>query len=142
LELNRKLVLVATGVGVAAIAATSWLFFIRVPPDTVIDSFPVPGTDIAGTVEVLNGTERDGLARSVTRKLRLAGIDVVYFGTARPVTDTTKIVVRRGDTTLAGIVGGILGQGRIETDIDSSLLLDVSVLLGNDYLEHPDSLPQ
>ena len=84
-------------------------------------------------MEVLNGTRVDGFARSVTRQLRRAGIDVVYFGSAdeRDV-DSTRIIVRRGDSTAAAPVRDALGGGRIVVDPDPRLLLDITVLLGHD----------
>lgn len=100
--------------------------------------FPIPGSSVIGVVEVLNGSTVDGLARSVTRTLRMAGIDVVFFGTQRPTVDTTRVLIRRGDSTLALTVRGFLARGLVETSIDEELLVDVTVLLGADYLR-PDS---
>jgi len=78
----------------------------------------------------------DGLARAVTRRLRLAGIDVIYFGTAADVTaDSTRLLVRRGDSSGALMVREALGLGRVEVARDSTLLLDVSVLLGLDMAQ-------
>jgi hypothetical protein len=59
---------------------------------------------------------------------------VVYFGNAAESgLDSTRIIVRRGTTQAAERVRAALGQGRIEVDLDSSKLLDVSVLLGADF---------
>ena len=97
---------------------------------------PVPGDEgPAITVEVLNASGRPGEARVGTRLLRHAGIDVVYFGNAAESgLDSTRIIVRRGTTQAAERVRAALGQGRIEVDLDSSRLLDVSVLLGADFI--------
>jgi hypothetical protein len=93
----------------------------------------VPGENDTSMVEVLNGTRVDGLARAATLRLRQAGIDVVYFGTAAQASvDTTLIMIRRGDSTAAIRVQDVIGAGRIVMDPDPSLLLDVSVLLGHD----------
>ena len=96
---------------------------------------PIPGDKgPAITVEVLNASGRSGEARVGTRLLRHAGIDVVYFGNAAESgLDSTRIIVRRGTTQAAERVRAALGQGRIEVDLDSSRLLDVSVLLGADF---------
>ena len=94
---------------------------------------PIPGEGERITVEVVNWTEVDGLAREVTRRLRRAGIDVVSYGAARGFSlDSTTIVVRRGDSTAAVRVRQALGLGRIAVDRDPRLLLDASVLLGPD----------
>lgn len=98
-------------------------------------SHPIPGDKApAITVEVLNASGRSGDARIGTRLLRRAGIDVVYFGNApENGLDSTRIIVRRGTTKVGERVRSALGQGRIEVDLDSSKLLDVSVLLGADF---------
>ena len=85
------------------------------------------------TVEVVNQTGADGLAREVVRRLRRAGIDVVNYGSARDSTaDSTTILIRRGDSTAAAPVRQALGLGRIRVDLDPRLLLDASVLVGPD----------
>jgi hypothetical protein len=86
------------------------------------------------TVEVLNANGRAGDARVGTRLLRQAGIDVVYFGNAAESgLDSTRIIVRRGADKVGERVRAALGQGRVEVQLDSSKLLDVSVLLGADF---------
>lgn len=96
---------------------------------------PVPGDrGTAITVEVLNASGRPGDARVGTRLLRRAGIDVVYFGNAgENGLDSTRIIVRRGAERVGQRVRAALGQGRVEIQLDSSKLLDVSVLLGADF---------
>ncbi|PYP96332.1 MAG: hypothetical protein DMD38_09125 [Gemmatimonadetes bacterium] len=96
---------------------------------------PIPGDKVGTiTVEVLNASGRSGNARIGTRLLRHAGIDVVYFGNATESgLDSTRIIVRRGTTKVGERVRAALGQGRIEVELDSSKLLDVSVLLGADF---------
>jgi hypothetical protein len=95
---------------------------------------PIPGDGGARvTVEVVNQTGADGLAREVTRRLRGAGIDVVDYSSARDSSaDTTTIVIRRGDSTAAIRVRQALGLGRIRVDPDPRLVLDASVLVGPD----------
>ncbi len=96
----------------------------------------VPGDTYTFAVEVLNGTTVNGLARRVTRTLRRAGIDVVYFGSAPDDdVDTTVVIVRRGDVTAAGVVQEVLGVGSIVLDPEPQLLLDVTVVLGRDAAE-------
>ena len=96
---------------------------------------PTPGDrGTAITVEVLNANGRSGDARVGTRLLRHEGIDVVYFGNADETTlDTTRIIVRRGSARVGETVRAALGQGRVVIQLDSSKLLDVSVLLGADF---------
>ena len=105
---------------------------------------PVPGDrSPAITVEVLNANGRAGDARVGTRLLRREGIDVVYFGNAPAVEgtiDSTRIIVRRGSARVGEKVRAALGLGRVEIDLDSSKLLDVSVLLGVDFAAPRSSL--
>jgi LytR cell envelope-related transcriptional attenuator len=105
---------------------------------------PVPGDrGPAITVEVLNANGRAGDARVGTRLLRREGIDVVYFGNAPAVEgtiDSTRIIVRRGSAKVGARVRAALGLGLVEIDLDSSKLLDVSVLLGADFAAPRSSL--
>jgi hypothetical protein len=95
--------------------------------------FPVPGEDHRVVVEVLNATTVDGLARSMTRELRRAGIDVVYFGNWRETPpDSTLILIRRGDSSFAGLIRKAIGAGRVVLDPDPRLLLDATVVLAAD----------
>ncbi len=97
------------------------------------DTLPIPGEGDRVTVEVLNGTGTDGLARETTRELRRAGIDVVFWGDASTRgRDTTLLLVRRGDSTGAKRVRAALGYGVVALDPDPSRLLDVTVILGAD----------
>ena len=94
---------------------------IRVPDSTGI------------TVEVLNGSGRQGLARSVTRLLRQEGFDVMYFGSARDSVKATEVLSRRGDSTAAVKVARVLGVPAVRVARDTLLRIDVTVLLGPDY---------
>ncbi|SRR6266849_6750802 len=98
---------------------------------------PIPGDrSPAIMVEVLNANGRAGDARIGTRLLRRAGMDVVYFGNASESgLDSTRIIVRRGTQKVGERVRAVLGRGRVEVQLDSAKLLDVSVLLGLDF--HP-----
>jgi hypothetical protein len=96
--------------------------------------YAIPGDrGPAIVVEVLNASGEDGAARAGTRLLRRAGIDVVYFGNADRILDSTRIIVRRGDARAAERVRAILKTGRVELELDSGRLVDASVLLGADF---------
>ena len=85
------------------------------------------------TVEVLNGTTIDGLARQMTRRLRRKGLDVVFFGTAPTAErESTVVIARRGDTMAARRVRQALGVGSVTNEPQAQLLLDVTVVLGRD----------
>lgn len=91
-------------------------------------------------VEVLNASEVRGLARRATMHLRDRGFDVVYFGTERPVRDSTLVISRAGDPGWATLVARALGGAPIDTVPDDSRYLDVTVLLGPDWAPPPQPL--
>jgi hypothetical protein len=84
-------------------------------------------------VEVLNGTRRAGVARAATRMLRRRGLDVVFYGNADRATDSTQVIVRRGDPGRAQEVRQALGAGRVVVEPDSLRRVDISVILGPDF---------
>ncbi len=94
-------------------------------------ALPSPARRIA--VEVLNGTRRQGLARVATRALRARGIDVVFFGNADTVSDSTRVLVRRGDPGRGKDVIAALGAGRLRVEPDTLRRVDVTVIVGADY---------
>ncbi len=117
-----------------------WIFYR--PAEESSRDLPIPGEVHSLQVEVLNGTTVNGLARTITRKLRRAGIDVVYFGSSQnSERDSTLVLVRRGDSTAADVVRQVLGTGQIRVELDSLLLLDVTVLLGRDLASARGSDP-
>jgi hypothetical protein len=105
--------------------------------DRAPHAFPIPG-DVGERilVEVLNASGRPGLARAGTRVLRRAGIDVVSFGNApgpEAPLDSTRIVIRRGPTSVGERIRKALGVGTVLVRRDTTRLLDASVLLGSDF---------
>ena len=96
-------------------------------------AYAVPSPDRRITVEVLNGTGRQGLARVATRALRQQGIDVVFFGNADAAADSTRVFVRRGDPGRGKDVVEALGAGRLRIEPDTLRRVDATVILGEDY---------
>jgi hypothetical protein len=92
-------------------------------------------------VEVLNASRKPGLARIGARVLRQAGIDVVDFGTAADMLDSTRILVRRGNASVGDRVRRALTVGKVVVALDSTALLDASVLLGRDFSPRLDFHP-
>jgi hypothetical protein len=60
-------------------------------------------------------------------------LDVVFFGNADRLVDSTQILVRRGDPMNGRAVHAALGTGRIIVDQDTVRRVDVTVLLGQDF---------
>ncbi len=117
---------------VVTVAATTWWLVGR--ERAARDVYPVPGEGgHRVTVEVLNASGIDGLARAATMRLRERGVDVVFYGNAP--TDTlqhTRVLARQADATAAQRVRDALGVGEVGTEPQAALLLDVSVYLGRD----------
>lgn len=110
---------------------------------------PTPITVARGRVEVLNGAGKAGLARIATEKLRAAGFDVVQFGNAGRATDTSAVLDRVGKLDLATAIAQALEIATVRTEIDSTRLVDATVILGKEWpasrrntvTEHRDSTP-
>ena len=96
-------------------------------------AYAIPSPDRRITVEVLNGSGRQGLARVATRVLREQGIDVVFFGNTDAPADSTRVIVRRGDPGRGKDVVEALGAGRLRIEPDTLRRVDATVILGEDY---------
>lgn len=89
-------------------------------------------------VEVLNGAGTAGLARDATHRLRGLGFDVVYFGNATAFDRGRSVVLDRvRDPARARAVAASLGIDSVATVPDATLLLDVTVVLGEDWPPEP-----
>ncbi len=99
-------------------------------------AYAIPSARDRIMVEVLNGTSRNGLARTATRLLRRQGLDVVFFGSADSAdrSDSTRVIARREDAGAAEIVARALGAGLVEVERDTLRRVDVTVILGMDYI--------
>ncbi len=84
-------------------------------------------------MEVLNGTRRQGAARTATRMLRSHGVDVVFLGNSDSAEAATRVIVRRGDPKRAGTVAAVLRTNRIVIETDTFRRVDISVVLGEDF---------
>jgi hypothetical protein len=85
-------------------------------------------------VEVLNAAGIPRLAQRGTDRLRELGFDVVYYGNASGFhADTSLVLDRMGDAAAAAAVAEAIGVQRIRTAPDSTLYLEVTVVLGTDW---------
>ena len=103
------------------------------PPAPRVHAYPIPSPERRITVEVLNGSRRAGVARAATRMLRRRGLDVVFYGNAEAATESTRVIVRRGDPGNGRQVRQALGAGRVVVEPDTLRRVDVSVVLGLDF---------
>jgi LytR cell envelope-related transcriptional attenuator len=129
---HLRLALIGAALLVSA-GAGAVLFQAPRPAPAVSHAYAVPSPDHRVQVEVLNGSRRPGAARGATRLLRQRGLDVVFFGNANRLVDSTQILVRRGDPANGRAVRAALGVGRVVVDPDTLRRVDVSVVLGQDF---------
>jgi hypothetical protein len=118
-----------------AFAASLWLELRRETP-----AAPVSTTGIVDgrriRVEVLNGAGVDRLASRATERLRELGFDVVYYGNADDFGRDTSVAIARLDSLEpARRAADALGLQRVEHLPDRNLYLDVTVILGTDWIE-------
>lgn len=125
----------------AALAVGTDLLVRREPEPVVTHALAIPSPRGRLMVEVLNGTRRQGVARTATRMLRRKGVDVVFLGNADSVEDSTRVIVRRGDPARARFVADVLGAGRLVIEADTFRRVDVSVILGDDFRPRLDLHP-
>lgn len=84
-------------------------------------------------VEVRNGSGTSGAAGRVTTFLRDEGFDVVDYGNAdRFDYERTQIIDRVGSSAAAREVATLLPGVPIESSPDSTLFLDVTIVIGHD----------
>lgn len=113
------------------------------PADSTGPPAPPAGPESAVRVEVLNGSGRAGRARDVTDRLRSRGYDVVYFGNAADGPwGISRVIDRVGNRDRAEGVARALGIPEVRTRLDSTLLLDVTVVIGKDWPARPPAAPR
>jgi hypothetical protein len=134
LEQPRRRWLWPTLIAVVILLAAVSGFLLRAERKPVPSrAFEIPPVQGRLVVEVLNGTQRQGAARSATRMLRSHGVDVVFLGNADSAEGLTRVIVRRGSPERARTVGAVLGTSKIVVEPDTFRRVDVSVILGEDF---------
>ena len=99
---------------------------------------PAPDDGRANVVEVLNGTDRQGLAAGAAKVLRSHGVDVISLGAASRPRSRTVIYDRTGVFARAARVRKALGcpAAIAVTRIDALRGVDASVELGGDCVKY------
>lgn len=132
------------GLAVALLAGGGWYWWARLQGPGRFSSAPPPdATAPPGQrirVEVLNATRINGLARKATYLLRNRGFDVVSIGTSGRQQDSTEVIDRSNHLAWARRVADALGGARVESRPDSTLYVDVTVLLGRTWRAPPEPL--
>ncbi|HZV11690.1 MAG TPA: LytR C-terminal domain-containing protein [Candidatus Kapabacteria bacterium] len=129
------IVILLMGVGVLGYAFV-YRVFIAPPINAEIErQSGLTKKDARIQVNILNATPQHDLARRVMDYLRARGFDVVEIGNYSSEQSRSLVIDRTGDSLSARKVAFAMGipDSSIRKDVDSSLYLDVSVVLGNDF---------
>ena len=132
-QLGRHWIWISLIAGVLVLVAVTGFLRRAEPPATAEHAFAIPPVQGRLMVEVLNGTQKQGAARTATRMLRSHGVDVVFLGNADSASGLTQVIVRRGDPERARTVAAVLRAGKILVETDTFRRVDVSVILGDDF---------
>ncbi|MEK6649901.1 MAG: LytR C-terminal domain-containing protein [Bacteroidota bacterium] len=100
----------------------------------------IPGETRRWKLEVVNATGEAGMGQRVADHLRRLGFDVVDIRTQRSATPLRTVFVDRSGTpgALADLQTTLeLTPDRVRTELDRTLVLDVSVIVGNDIRTIP-----
>lgn len=136
-ERFQTLLVAVVLLAVGALLGSFWLEWRRAPsPAGGTSSDPAEAGVLEGRprVEVLNGVGDRGVARRGAEVLRDRGFDVVYFGNADAFGHgATRVLDRSGRPEAAAAVARAMGLDSAVTDHDSTLYLDATVILGEDW---------
>ena len=122
------------GAAVVVFAALGLALRLNEAPHTPQEP-PPPALGVRVRVEVLNGGGQAGVARGATELLRDAGFDVVFFGNAGSFDQDSSLVLDRvGRPEWARAVAEALGIHNLRSEPNPNLYLDVSVVLGRDWV--------
>ncbi len=84
-------------------------------------------------LNILNASGQSRISKRTMDFMRSRGFDVVEIGTYHRRTDSSFVLDRIGDSVSAARVAVTLGITHIRLDIDSSLFLRNTVIIGTDY---------
>jgi len=86
-------------------------------------------------VNILNASGEPGLASKAKEFLRVRGFDVVEIGNNKTIVENSTVIDRLGDIGSAYKVAYAIGinDTLITTQIDSSLFLRSTILIGKDF---------
>ncbi|HUT65331.1 MAG TPA: LCP family protein [Spirochaetota bacterium] len=99
----------------------------------ISDEGPAPiGNEI--NIEILNGSTNPGQAQSLRNYFVEYGFNIVHHGNApRNDYEKTLVVDRIGRPSLAKRIADIINCQEVHTRIDKTLMVDVTIIIGNDF---------
>jgi LCP family protein required for cell wall assembly len=86
-------------------------------------------------VQVFNASSKSGTAVQVTDKLRKEGYDVFDWGNYAARIKKSQVIDRVGNLSAAQKIAKILDIHEVITRYDSKLMVDLTVVLGEDYFK-------
>ena len=133
----RILILFLVFAGLGILMGSSLAQWWHEVPEATVSTGVSPGSGRV-KVQVLNGGGLSGVAWEATRTLRDLGFDVVSYGNAGTFSEDPSVVIDRvGRFQTAGLVAEALGIEAVLSEPDSSLYVDVSVVLGPEWTRPP-----
>jgi LytR cell envelope-related transcriptional attenuator len=128
--------------GALVMSAGAWYWWVRAQSGPAAAATPDATASARARVrvEVLNGTTTRGLARRATFALRADGFDVVLIGTTSQQSDSTFVFDRSNHPAWAQRVATALGGAHVVARPDSTLYVDVTVVLGRSWRPPPEAL--
>jgi LCP family protein required for cell wall assembly len=85
-------------------------------------------------IEILNGSTNPGQAQSLRNYFVEYGFNIVHYGNAlRSDYDKTLVIDRTGRPSVAKRIADIINCDEVHTRIDKSLMVDVTIIIGNDF---------
>ncbi|UCB45427.1 MAG: LCP family protein [Spirochaetota bacterium] len=85
-------------------------------------------------IEILNGSTNPGQAQSLRNYFVEYGFNIVHYGNAlRSDYDKTLVIDRIGRPSLAKRIADIINCKEVHTRIDKTLMVDVTIVIGNDF---------
>ena len=102
--------------------------------ETISSDDPKYDDSLTVSIEILNGTDSDGLAQRTKALYESFGFDVVSFGNAdHNEYINTLVLDRKGKTYAAERVAEVIKCERIHSKLDSESRAEITLILGKDF---------
>lgn len=89
-----------------------------------------------GQIQILNGCGLSGVAEDLRSFLASNGFDIVEFGNAAFWNYPKTLVIGRTATTqIASDLGQLIGTDQVITLIDSSEMVEATIIIGKDFYQ-------
>ena len=122
----------------AMVEQLSSLLFLGKMPDDPASMTIVPQADRI-TVKVWNASGKKGQGHAMTKFLRRSGFDVLDWGNYASEQLQTRVIDRVGRIENAQEVAGALGVDNFHSEPNPKALVDVDVVIGQNYAGVPDA---